>query len=81
MPEHIDTVELYQFVNEVIEARDLLDPIINGEITRDHCVGDRECYGAHPGKRKTMLKDARQIAKTIKAKLNRAMRELDASQQ
>ncbi len=81
MPEHVDTVDLYCFVNEVIEARDLLDAIIDGEITRGHCVGGRECYGKRPGERKTTLKDARQIAKTVRVKLNRAMHELDESQQ
>ena len=65
------------FINEVVTCRDLLLPIINGEIERGHCVGDREAFGGKPGKRKTTLKDAQAIAKTIEFRLNRAVNKFD----
>jgi hypothetical protein len=66
------------FLNEVASCRDLLIPILTGEITRCHCVaGEREATGGRPGKRKTTLKDARAIAKSIEFRLNRAMNKFD----
>ena len=67
-----------QFVQAVLEARDMLRPIISGEITRGHCLaGKPECYGGRPGKRKTKLADAVRIAKTVEVILNRAIDEFD----
>ena len=67
------------FINEVVTCRDLLLPIINGEIERGHCVaGEREALGGKPGKRKTTLADARAIAKTIEFRLNRAVNKFDS---
>jgi len=66
------------FSNEVATCRDMLQPIIDGEIERGHCpAGQQEAYGGKPGKRKTTLADARKIAKTIVARLNRAINEFD----
>jgi hypothetical protein len=67
----------HEFVTQVLTARDMLRPIITGEIERGHCVGDRECYGARPGMRKTKLADAVKIAKTVEIILNRAVNEFD----
>lgn len=66
------------FVNEVASCRDLLVPIITGEIERGHCLaGEHEATGGKPGKRKTTIVDARKIAKTIEFRLNRAMNKFD----
>jgi hypothetical protein len=63
-----------EFENEVLSCRDMLQPIIDGQITRGHCIaGQREAYGGVPGKRKTTFADARQIAKTIICRLDRAV--------
>jgi hypothetical protein len=63
----------HAFLTQVLMCRDKLLPIISGEITRGHCVGGRECYGAKPGRRKTTLKDAVTIAKAVHFLLNRAV--------
>ena len=65
------------FVTAILEARDMLRPIITGEIERGHCVGGRECYGARPGMRKTKLADAVKIAKTVGIILDRAVNKFD----
>ena len=68
------------FITSVLECRDRLEPIINGEIERGHCVaGEQEAYGGKPGKRKTTLADARRIAKTIEVVLNRAVNKFDSA--
>lgn len=67
------------FVNSVAGARDLLRPIISGEIERGHCVGTSECYGGRRGFRKTKLVDAVKIAKTVEMLLNRAINEFEES--
>jgi hypothetical protein len=62
------------FTNTVAEARDMLRPILTGQIEREHGVGlERECYGKSPGFRKTKLADAVKIAKTIEIVLNKAI--------
>lgn len=66
-----------KFIQAVLTARDMLKPIITGEIERGHCVGGRECYGARPGTRKTKLADAVKIAKTVEFILNKAVNEFD----
>ena len=65
------------FINSIAEARDLLRPIIAGEIERGHCVGRAECYGGRRGLRKTKLVDAVKIAKTVEILLNRAISKFD----
>jgi hypothetical protein len=66
------------FINEVVTCRDMLLPIINGEIERGHCLpGQHEARGAIAGKRKTTLADARKIAKTIEFRINRAVNKFD----
>ena len=67
----------HEFVNAVAGARDLLKPIISGEIERGHCVGSQECCGGRPGKRKTKLADTVRIARTITFILNRAINKFD----
>lgn len=70
----------FAFEQVVIECRDLLRPIIEGQIERAQCVaGTRECYGGVPGKRKTTMKDAAKIAKVIEFKLNKAINEFNDS--
>jgi hypothetical protein len=59
--------------NSIAEARDMLRPIITGEIERQHCVGNQACYGGKPGFRKTKLTDAVKIAKQVEILLNRAI--------
>ncbi len=55
-------------------ARDMLTPILEGEIERGHCSpGTRECYGGRPGKRKTLLKDAKDITRHVVVILNKAL--------
>lgn len=62
----------HEISGEVMRARDALLPIIEGEIDRGHCSpGERECYGGRPGKRKTMLADAKKIAKHVHFILNK----------
>jgi hypothetical protein len=78
----VDEFELakvqWEFTNAVLEARDRLEPLISGEIGRGHCSpGSRECYGGKPGKRKTTLKDARAIARTVTAIINRAVNKFE----
>lgn len=73
----LDEVEKCAFITSVLEARDALKPISDGEIERGHCVGGREAYGAVPGKRKTTLKDARRIVKHVIFALDRAVNKFD----
>jgi hypothetical protein len=77
MDEFERAVHDHEFVTAVLQARDMLKPIITGEIERGHCVGGRECYGAQPGMRKTKLADAVKIAKTVEIILNRAVNKFD----
>lgn len=65
------------FTNQMVMVRDLLDPIVSGQIKRGHCVGGRECYGATPGMRKTTLKDAVRIAKHCQFIINREVNKFD----
>lgn len=67
----------HAFITRVLEARDALQPIVDGEIRRGHCVGGREAYGAKPGLRKTSLKDARRIAQHVIFCLNKAINKFD----
>lgn len=83
MPKYdkIDVDLLFVFINNIVECRDQLQIIVDGEIEREHCVGGRKCYGAFAGVRKVMLKDARSIAKSAVAKINRAIREFEEASQ
>lgn len=64
----------HEFESQVLKCRDLLEPIITGMIERGHCLaGFRVGTGGKPGKRKTTLKDAVAIAKTIEVILNKAV--------
>lgn len=75
---HEEVAAVYVFMNRMLEVRDRLDPILSGEIERGHCLaGNAAAYGGTPGKRKTTLKDAREIAKHCQAIINRAHTELD----
>lgn len=69
--EHEKAQRDYVIYSEVLRVRDMLKPIIDGEIERGHCVGRRECYGGTPGMRKTMLADAKRIARHCEAALHR----------
>ena len=62
---------LHDFANQMVMIRDMLNPIVSGEIERGHCVGQAAAYGGTPGKRKTMLKDAVKIAKRCQNIINR----------
>lgn len=65
---------MHAFETRMLEARDRLEPIVSGEIERAHCSpGTRECYGGRPGMRKTMLKDAVSIARTVTAIIDNAV--------
>ena len=71
----------HAFHTRILEARDLLRPIVEGEIERGHCSpGTRQGYGGHPGKRKTTLKDAKGLAKQATMLINHAFAELDKDQ-
>lgn len=61
------------FTHAALIVRDSLQPIVDGMIEREHCVGGRDCYGARKGFRKTMLKDAVKIANNCQAIINRAV--------
>ena len=65
------------FVNEIATIRDMLKPIITGEIERGHCVGCQQAYGGRPGFRKTKLADAVKIAKTMEFRLNQAINKFE----
>lgn len=66
----------HKFETEMLRCRDMLKPIITGEIERGHCVaGQSVGYGANPGMRKTKLADAVKIAKTIEFIISRAIQE------
>lgn len=65
------------FTNQMVMVRDLLDPIVSGQIERGHCVGGREAFGAVPGMRKTTLKDAVKIAKLCQSIINREVNKFD----
>lgn len=62
-----------EFSGAALSVRDMLQAVVEGKIERGHCVGGREAYGARPGYRKLMLKDAVAIAKTCIAKINNAV--------
>ena len=64
-----------QFENEMTCVRESLAIIPSGEIEREHCVGGPEAYVAIRGKRKLMLKDAKSIAASCVARINRSMAE------
>ncbi len=68
-----------QFTNEMCRIRDKQKLIVDGEIERAHCVGGQAAYGAVPGKRKLMLKDAKIIAKGAVGAINRAIQEFEDS--
>lgn len=68
----------HQFATRVMECRDLLGPIVKGEIERVNCpAGTRECYGGVKGERKTTLKDAVRIAKIVTMLMDRAINEFE----
>lgn len=72
-----ETCRVSELINEMSAIRDRLDPIVKGEIDRGHCIGGREVYGAMPGTRKTFLKDAVSIAKTVQIRIDRAIGEFE----
>ena len=75
---HEEVAAVHRFMQQMLEIRDRLDPILKGEIERGHCLaGQAEAYGGVRGYRKTTLKDARAIAKHCKAFIDRAYDELD----
>ena len=63
--------------NELARIRDTLQVIVDGEVKRGHCVGGREAYGARPGLRKVMLKDAKEIAAGAVCAINAALRKFE----
>lgn len=68
----------HDLIHCLLQCRDMLNPIVKGAIERSNCVaGTRECYGGKRGDRKTMLKDAVKIAKTIQAIIKRTIAEYD----
>lgn len=68
----------HELVTRILSARDMLEPILSGEIKRGHCVaGERECYGGKPGVRKTTLADARKRAGHATALINKAVNDFD----
>jgi hypothetical protein len=76
--EHRQAQREHELISDILRARDLLSPIVTGEIERGHCVaGQHVAYGAEPGNRKTTLSDARKIAKTVTFIINRAIDEYD----
>lgn len=70
----------FEFTNEMAHCRDLLKPIIEGEIERGRSLGTIESIPSHPGKRKIKLKDTREIAKTIFFRINRALNAFAANE-
>jgi hypothetical protein len=68
----------YDLEHIALHARDMLEPLVSGEIERGRCVaGQREAYGGKPGKRKTTLADARRIARNVTAYINQHLRLFD----
>lgn len=65
------------FETDVLQVRDRLSLIVSGMIDRERCVGGQVPYGAKPGKRKLMLKDAKSIAEQSVGAINRAIVEFD----
>jgi hypothetical protein len=75
---HEQIARLHRFTNSMLDVRDRLDPILKGEIERGHCLaGELAACGGKPGKRKTKLKDAVEIARHCQAIINRAVNEID----
>ena len=75
---HEETAIVWNFTNRMLQVRDMLDPIVKGEIERGHCLaGNAIAYGGHPGMRKTTLKDAKQIARHVQALINMSHKDLD----
>jgi hypothetical protein len=68
----------HEFMTAILEARDMLEPIVSGKIERGHCLpGKHTAYLDEPGKRKTTLADAKKIAKTVQWIINRAIDKYD----
>lgn len=66
------------FSNQMLMVRDMLKPIVDGEIERGHCLaGSREAYGGVPGKRKIKLADAQKIARHAIAAIDMAVIKFD----
>lgn len=69
---------VYTVETEILMIRDMLKPILDGQIERGHCSpGSRECYGAVPGRRKLTLADARKLVKHATARLDKAAQKLN----
>lgn len=68
----------HHFINEMVRCRDMLKPIVSGEIERGNRVSR---YDIDLGTRKTNLKDARSIAKTVIFKIDRAIAEFDRDEE
>ena len=68
LPEGLDNVRKnYALRQEVLEIRTLLNPILDGEITKGRNI-DR--YATRPELRKTTLKDARRLCPHAWVRLN-----------
>lgn len=77
MKESFNQEDMEVFINTIVECRDDLEPIVIGEIVREYFVGDQSKPHCGPGYRKTMLKDAKAIAKSVMGKINRAIAKLE----
>lgn len=60
------------FIHRVLQARDIISPVVSGQITRGCRVSQ---YDASPGTRPTKLKDARALCTTAVERLNVAVNE------
>ena len=68
------------FINEMAHVRDLLDPIVVGQIERGHCVAGKHWpteLGGNPGYRRATITDAKRICKTVQFLINRAIAKFD----
>ncbi len=77
MKESFDQEDMEVFINTIVECRNDLEPIVIGEIIRENYVGDRSRPRCGPGYRKTILKDAKAIVKSVMGKINRAITKLE----
>lgn len=69
--------DLYDIAMDICRVRDALEPIKTGEITRGCASTKMGDLSLEPGKRKTKLKDAKEIATQQCKKLNALANELD----
>jgi hypothetical protein len=75
---HEEVAIVSTFCSKMLVIRDLLDPIVKGEIKRGRCLaGQSVACGGMRGKRKTTFQDAARIASHIQAAINLAIDDLD----